>query len=86
MTWFRSFPNIYWIRAYADDDTTRLSEMALEWFTQNKPLLKRNCMIKLRQLRITPKMRGLNIPETIKSLKTIQGKKLPGAWILGVTL
>ncbi|MBM2834489.1 MAG: hypothetical protein HW406_1650 [Candidatus Brocadiaceae bacterium] len=40
MTWFRSFSNIYWIRAYADDDTTRPSEKALEWFSQNKPLLK----------------------------------------------
>ena len=40
MTWFRGFSNIYWIRAYADDDTTRLSEMVLEWFTRNKPLLK----------------------------------------------
>ena len=40
MTWFRSFSNIYWIRADADDDTTRLSEMVLEWFARNKPLLK----------------------------------------------
>jgi len=40
MTWFRSFSNIHWIRAYAEDDTTRLSEMVIEMFTQNKPLLK----------------------------------------------
>ncbi len=40
MTWFRSFSNIHWIRAYAEDDTTQLSEMVIEMFTQNKPLLK----------------------------------------------
>ncbi|MEP9412074.1 MAG: tRNA (adenosine(37)-N6)-dimethylallyltransferase MiaA [Candidatus Brocadia sp.] len=37
MTWFRSFPDIHWIRASADSDTTRLSEEALEYFTQSKP-------------------------------------------------
>ncbi|MDO8142504.1 MAG: tRNA (adenosine(37)-N6)-dimethylallyltransferase MiaA [Candidatus Brocadiales bacterium] len=42
MTWFRSFSNIYWIRAYTDNDTTQLSEMVLEWFIKNKPLLKEN--------------------------------------------
>jgi len=40
MTWFRSFSSIHWIHAHADDDTARLSEKALERFTQNKPLLK----------------------------------------------
>ncbi len=40
MTWFRSFSNIYWIRACTDNDTTQLSEMVLEWFIKNKPLLK----------------------------------------------
>lgn len=40
MTWFRSFPDIHWIRASADSDTTRLSEEVLECFTQNKPLSK----------------------------------------------
>lgn len=38
MTWFRSFPNIHWVHAQADDDTKRLSEIAIEWFIQNKPL------------------------------------------------
>jgi tRNA dimethylallyltransferase len=35
MTWFRSFPNIRWVSACAKDDTTRLSEVVLEVFTQN---------------------------------------------------
>jgi tRNA dimethylallyltransferase len=40
MTWFRSFPDIRWIRARADSDTTRLSEEVLACFTHNKPLSK----------------------------------------------
>lgn len=40
MTWFRSFQNINWVHAQADDDTKRLSQIVIEWFTQNKPLLK----------------------------------------------
>lgn len=40
MTWFRSFPNIHWIHASADGDTTRLSEEVMQCFTQNKPLSK----------------------------------------------
>lgn len=38
MTWFRSFPNIRWIHASVDSDTTRLSKEVLTCFTQNKPL------------------------------------------------
>lgn len=38
MTWFRSFSNIHWIHASADSDTERLSEEAITYFIQNKPI------------------------------------------------
>lgn len=40
MTWFRSFSNIHWIHASADNDTARLSEKVVACFRQNKPVSK----------------------------------------------
>ncbi len=40
MTWFRSFSNIHWVHAQADDDVKYLSTKVIELFTNNKPLLK----------------------------------------------
>ncbi len=38
MTWFRSFSNIYWICASAEDDAASLSEKVFKCFAQNKSL------------------------------------------------
>ena len=43
-------------------------------------------MIKLRQLRIAPKIRGFDNPEIITSLKTIQGKNCLGLGYWGHAL
>ena len=40
MTWFKSFTNIHWIHAYAEDSAHQLSEKVLGCFTHNKPFLK----------------------------------------------
>lgn len=37
MTWFRSFPDIRWVRASADSDNPKLPEEVLECFVHNKP-------------------------------------------------
>lgn len=36
MTWFRSFSNIHWIHAMADNDTAELSEQFLVWYFSQK--------------------------------------------------